>query len=45
MSNRDLPDLAALVQNAFGGPAPGTRSIKFTVLIANQALASQGKER
>ena len=45
MSNRDLPNLPALVQNAFGSPAAGVRSIKFTVLIANQALASQGKER
>src|SRR5258708_30466043 len=45
MSNRDLPNLPALVQNAFGSPAPGARSIKFTELIANQALASQGKER
>src|SRR5260370_897138 len=45
MSNRDLPNLPALVQNAFGTRAPGARSIKFTVLIANQALASQGKER
>ena len=45
ISNRDPPNLLALMQNAFGSQAPGARSIKFTVLIANQALASQGKER
>jgi len=40
ISNRDLPNLPALMQYAFGSPAKGVKS-----MIANQVLASQGKER